>query len=522
VAFGEECTLVFSSFLVAEGYNPFAFFLIECLLLMEIPGEKCAVFGVFGKGLDVSRLSFFGLFALQHRGQESAGIATADGETITVHKGMGLVSQVFNDELIGSLKGHIAVGHNRYSTTGGSKVKHAQPMLAAGAGSLQKVSYEDPHPSLNDSVSLCSAPDDGAIALVHNGNLPTTGALSEFLRSKDIDSSEFSDSRMIVEAIGVRMREGLLLPAAVKDVYPLMTGAFSILIMSRDTLVAVRDRCGIRPLSIAKLNGGYVVASETCAFAPIGATYLCEVNPGEMVAIDEKGMRSEQIAPADPKLDIFEFVYFARPDSELLGKSVYEVRKNFGIQLAKEYPLEADVVIPVPETAIPSAIGYAQALGISFEMGLVKNRYIHRTFITPEQHIREQGVKAKLTPLSEVMRGKRVVIFDDSIVRGTTSQQIVKMVFEAGAKEVHFLVSSPPVKFPDFYGIDTPKQSDLIAATKSVEEMREFLGATSLRFLSFEGMIQATGIPEDQFSTSCFTGIYPIDIRERAQEITFR
>ena len=489
---------------------------------MEPLGEKCAVFGVYGRGLDVSRLSFFGLYALQHRGQESAGIATADGETVTLHKGMGLVSQVFNDELIGSLKGHIAVGHNRYSTTGGSKVKHAQPMLAAGAGSLQKISYEDPHPSLNDSVSLCSAPDDGAIALVHNGNLPTTNALSDFLRSKNIDPSEFSDSRMIVEAIGVRMREGLPLTAAVKDVYPLMTGAFSILIMSRDTLIAVRDHCGIRPLSIAKLNGGYVVASETCAFAPIGAEYLKDVEPGEMVVIDEKGMRSEQLAAPDPKLDIFEFVYFARPDSELLGKSVYEVRKNFGIQLAKEYPLEADVVIPVPETAIPSAIGYAQTLGISFEMGLVKNRYIHRTFITPEQHIREQGVKAKLTALPGVMRGKRVVIFDDSIVRGTTSQQIVKMVFEAGAKEVHFLVASSPVQFPDFYGIDTPRQSDLIAATKSVEEMREFLGATSLRFLSFDGMIQATGIPEERFSTSSFPGVYPIDIRERAKEIQYK
>ena len=282
---------------------------------MEIPGEKCAVFGVYGKGLDAARLSFFGLYALQHRGQESAGIATADGETITVHKGMGLVSQIFNDELIASLKGYIAVGHNRYSTTGGSKVKHAQPMLAAGAGSLQKISYEDPHPSLNDSVSLCSAPDDGAIALVHNGNLPTTGSLSEFLRSKNIDPSEFSDSRMIVEAIGVRMREGLELAAAVKDIYPLMTGAFSILIMSRDTLIAVRDHCGIRPLSIAKLNGGYIIASETCAFAPIGAEYLKDVEPGEMVIVDEKGMRSEQLTAPEPHLEIFEFVYFARPDS---------------------------------------------------------------------------------------------------------------------------------------------------------------------------------------------------------------
>ena len=486
---------------------------------MEVLGEKCAVFGVYGTGLDVARLSFFGLFSLQHRGQESSGIAAADGETITLHKGMGLVSQVFNDELIGSLKGTIAVGHNRYSTTGGSKVKHAQPMLAAGARELQKVSYEDPHPSLNDSVSLCSGPEDDAIALVHNGNLPTTGALADFLRSKDVDPTEFSDSRMIVEAIGACMRGGQELTAAIKSVYPLLAGAFSLLIMSRDTLIAVRDECGIRPLSLAKLNGGYVIASETCAFGPIGAEYLRDVAPGEMLVIDQKGMRSEQVAKPNPKLDIFEFVYFARPDSVILGRSVYEVRRNFGVELAREYPLEADVVIPVPETAVASAIGYAQALGIPFEMGLTKNRYIHRTFITPEQHVREQGVKAKLTPIPEIVAGKRVVVFDDSIVRGTTSRQIVKMIFEAGAKEVHFLVASPPVKYPDFYGIDTPKQSDLIAATKSVEEMQAYLGANSLRFLSYAGMIKATGISEDQFCTSCFTGVYPIDIKERSKEV---
>jgi amidophosphoribosyltransferase len=486
---------------------------------MKNLGEKCAVFGAYGQGLDVARLSFFGLFALQHRGQESSGIAASNGEVISLHKGMGLVSQVFNDELIKSLTGRIAIGHNRYSTTGGSKVKHAQPMLAAGATSLQNISYEDPHPSLNDSVSLCSGPDDGAIALVHNGNLPSTAELAEFLKARGVDISEFSDSRMIVEAVAARMREGAELAAAIKDIYPLMTGAFSILIMSRDALIAVRDRCGIRPLALAKLNGGYVIASETCAFAPIGAEFEREVRPGEMLVIDEHGVRSEQIAQPDPKLDIFEFIYFARPDSTLLGKSVYEVRRNLGVRLAKEYPLEADVVIPVPETAIPSAIGYAQALEIPFEMGLTKNRYIHRTFITPEQHVREQGVGAKLTALPEVIRGKRVVIFDDSIVRGTTSRQIVKMVYAAGASEVHFLVASPPVKFPDFYGIDTPKQAELIAAMKSVEEIREYLGATSLRYLSYEGMIAATGLPEDQFCTSCFSGVYPIDIKERAAEV---
>ncbi len=488
---------------------------------MPTLGEKCAVFGVYGSGLEVARLSFFGLFALQHRGQESAGIATANGETIALHKGMGLVSQVFNDDLINSLKGHIAVGHNRYSTTGGSHVKHAQPMLAAGASSLHEVSYEDPHPSLNDSVSLCSVPQDGAIALVHNGNLPTTDELAAFLKKRNIDTSKFSDSRMIVEAIAARMREGIELTQAIKDIYPLMTGAFSILIMSRDSLVAIRDRCGIRPLSVASLNGGYIVASETCAYGPIGATFIREINAGEMVVIDKDGMRSEQITTPDPKLDIFEFVYFARPDSQILGKSVYQVRRNFGVQLAHEYPIKADVVIPVPETAVASAIGYAQTLGIPFEMGLTKNRYIHRTFITPEQHVREQGVKAKLTPIPGVVAGKRVIVFDDSIVRGTTSRQIVTMLFDAGAKEVHFLVASPPVKFPDFYGIDTPKQTDLIAATKSVPEIQAYLGATSLRFLSYEGMIKATGIPEDQFCTSCFTGEYPIDIKERMSEIRF-
>ena len=486
---------------------------------MEMPGEKCAVFGVFGHDLDVARLSFFGLYALQHRGQESAGIATGNGESICVHKGMGLVSQVFNEDLIEGLKGHIAIAHNRYSTTGGSHVKHAQPMLAAGATSLQKVQHDDPRPSLNDSVSLCSMPQDGAIALAHNGNLPSVTELLKFLTEKGIDTKEFSDSRMIVEAIAAQMREGNSLEDSVKKIYPLMIGAFSILIMSSDQLIAIRDTCGIRPLSIAKLNGGYVVASETCAYPTIGATYLRDVEPGEMVVIDKDGLRSEQLAPGTLKLDIFEFVYFARHDSHLLGQSVYQVRQNFGLELARENGIEADVIIPVPETAIPAAIGFSRESGIPFELGLAKNRYIHRTFIQPEQHIREQGVRSKLTPITEVIEGKRLIVIDDSIVRGTTSQQIVKMLFDAGAKEVHFLSSSPPVKYPDFYGIDTPKQEKLMAATKSVEEMREYLGATSLRFLSYEGLIRATGISEDQFCTSCFTGEYPIDIGERSKEV---
>ena len=313
-------------------------------------GEKCGVFGIYGAGLDVSRISFFGLFALQHRGQESSGIAVSDGARIICHKGMGLVSQVFSEDNIKELTGYIAVGHNRYSTAGGSHVDHAQPTIV----------------------------NDWSIALAHNGNLPSTSALEQFLHGKNIATDGLSDSRMIAQAIGVLVEDGASLEDAIKKAYPLMTGAFSILIMSKDKMIAIRDECGIRPLSIAKLNGGFIFSSETCAFQTVGAEFIRDVSPGEMVVIDENGMREEQLVPPNPKMDIFEFVYFARPDSHLMGKSVYSVRRNFGVQLAKEYPLRADVVIPVPETAIPVAIGYANESGIPLEMGLTQNRYIHR------------------------------------------------------------------------------------------------------------------------------------------------
>lgn len=460
---------------------------------MRSLGEKCGIFGIYGKGLDASRLAFFGLYALQHRGQESSGIASSDGKKIFCHKDTGLVAQVFNEEIIKELPGHIAIGHNRYSTSSGTGIKYVHPIEVA----------------------------DKKITLVHNGNLPSTTLLTEFLNNKGIKLSKPSDSMIITEAIHTLTKEGMALEKAIEKIFPLMTGTFSILIMTKDKLVAIRDEYGIRPLSIAKLNGGYVFASETCAFHPIGATYMREVNPGEMVVVDENGLKVKQLAKGKQKLDIFEFVYFSRPDSKLLGKSVYEVRKNFGIRLAKEYPIDADVVIPVPETAIPVAVGYADASGIPFEMGIIKSRYIHRTFIEPEQHIREQGVKLKLAPLKEVIENKRVIVIDDSIVRGTTSRQIVKMLFEAGAKEVHFLVSSPPVKFPDFYGIDLPKQSDLIASKKTIEEMSEYLGSTSLNFLSYKGMIKCTGLDESLFCTACFSGKYPIDLRERKKEVSY-
>ncbi len=454
-------------------------------------GEKCGVFGVYGKGLEAARLAFFGLYALQHRGQESAGIATSDGEIIYLHKKMGLVAQAFTEKDVEKLKGHMAIAHNRYSTSRGSQLKHAQPVHI----------------------------EDVGLTLVHNGNLPSTAALQGFLAGKNIAYKALSDSEMVAEAVAVYMREGLALEDAIQKTYPLITGAFSILMMDRHNVIAIRDNYGIRPLSVGKLNGGYIFSSETCALHPIGAEEMRDVKPGEMVIVNESGLRAVQIAMGVQKLDIFEFVYFARPDSHLLGKSVYEVRRNFGVELAKEFKGEADVVIPVPETAVPVAIGFSAATKIPFETGLIKNRYIHRTFIQPDQHVREQGVKLKLTPLPEVIKGKRVIVMDDSIVRGTTSRQIVKAIFDAGATEVHFLVSSPPVRFPDFYGIDTPTQDQLIAASKTPEEIRAYLGATSLHYLSYDGMIRATGLPEESFCTSCFTGEYPLDIKERAAEI---
>lgn len=475
----------------------------------ENVGEKCAVFGVYGKGMDVSRLTFFGLYALQHRGQESSGIATSDGSCIYCHKNTGLVAQVFNDDnIIKFLRGHISLGHNRYSTSKSSSLHHAQPVFF----------HEERVCRLSHDGVDCSAPDKNAVALAHNGNLPSTTIIEQFLKERGKETKDSSDSEMIVRAIEVWMHEGLTIEAAIKSTWPMMTGSFSILIMTQDKLIAIRDECGIRPLSIAKLNDGYVFASETCAFKTIGAEYLRDVMPGEMVVVDEKGLQSEQVVEGRSRLDIFEFVYFARPDSDLLGKSVYEVRKNFGRELWNECKIDADIVIPVPETAIPVALAYSQASGTPFETGLIKNRYIHRTFIEPEQHIRDQGVKVKLTPLNGVLRGKRVIVTDDSIVRGTTSRQLVRAIFEAGATEVHFLVSSPPIIFPDFYGIDIRKQSELLAFNKSVEEMREYLGATSLYFLSLDGLIKSTGLPQDSFNTSCFTGVYPIDIHERASE----
>lgn len=453
-------------------------------------GEKCGIFGIYGKSLPAARLSYFGLFALQHRGQESSGIAVGSDAGIRAHKGAGLVAQVFTEEAIASLPGGVAIGHNRYSTSKGTGVEHAQPVIVAS----------------------------GTLAFAHNGNLPSTKALEAFLSEKGVAHEGYSDSCLMAEAIAFHMREGKTLPDAVAAAYPLFTGAFSIVAMTKDMLIAARDPKGIRPLCLARLPGGFVVSSETCALPPVGATFEREVLPGEMVVIDDSGVSSRTLLPGEQKLDIFEFIYFARHDSSLLGKSVYEVRKAFGRKLFEECPIEADAVIGVPDTSMPAALGYADASGIPFEMGLNKNRYIQRTFIQPDQRLRDKSVRMKLTPIPEAIAGKRIVVIDDSVVRGTTSKPIVELLYEAGAKEVHFLVSSPPIRYPDFYGIDTPEQKDLFAYGRTVEEMRDYIGSTTLYFLSLSGMLAATGLPPESFSTSCFSGEYPIDLLEREGE----
>ncbi len=456
--------------------------------------EKCAVFGIYGeKEGNAARQTFFGLFALQHRGQEQSGIVSTDGKKLFSHKGAGLVSHIFNEKIIDKLKGSSAIGHNRYSTSHGTDSKHAQPVCI-----------------------------NNKIAFAHNGNLPSVEALISFLKKNKISTKDNSDSELMAKAIGVYMKKGMSLPEAVSEAYPLFTGAFSCVALSTSELVAFRDPRGIRPLVIGKKGKEVVIASETCALRTVGAELFREVLPGEMIIVSKNGIKSKILDKADPKFDIFEFVYFSRPDCIILDRSVYQVRKNFGKILYKENPnIKVDVIIPVPETALPAAIGYSQVAKVPFEMALNKSRYIHRTFIEPSQKSREQKVKMKISVLRSIVKDKKVGIMDDSVVRGTTSRQIVKMLFEAGAKEVHFMVSSAPVKFPDFYGIDTPNQSKLVAFNKTNKEICEFLGATTLSYLSIDGMVEATGLPKENFCLSAFNGEYPLPIFEHEKEIKY-
>ncbi len=448
--------------------------------------EKCGVFGVRGAGLEATRLVHTGLWTLQHRGQESSGIAASDGKNIRAHKGAGLVAHVYDEASLSRLPGHQAVGHNRYSTSGGAAAGHSQPVTSA----------------------------DGRLALAHNGNLPRVARLAAFLQSQSLSTAGANDSELMHQALEYHLRRGASLEEAVEECFDLFTGVFSLVLMTRNELAAVRDRHGIRPLSIGLVNGGFVFSSETCAIEAVGGKFLRDVRPGELVVADAAGLRSRQVRNGTERLDIFEFIYFARPDSLLMGRRVNEVRRRLGETLAREHPVSADVVIGVPDSGVPAALGYAAESGIRFDHGLVKNRYIHRTFIRPAQNLRESGVRMKLNTLPEVLRDRRVAVVDDSIVRGTTARQLVQLLRQQSVREIHFLVSSPPVRFPDFYGIDTPQPDQLIAASRSIAKTREWLGADSLAYLSYAGMIQATGWPADRFCTACFNGEYPVAIDE--------
>ncbi len=445
--------------------------------------EACGVFGIYAPGEDVSRLTYFGLYALQHRGQESAGIAVSDGNHILVLKDMGLVPQVFDEQSLKTLEGDIAVGHTRYSTTGSNRWENAQPIHKTYA--------------------------HGSLALAHNGNLVNSRELRDVLTSLGDRFDSSSDSEMIASLIARFSNSGI--EDGVKKTAKMLKGAFSVVLITEDKLIAFRDSHGIRPLSLGRINGHYVISSETCGFDILGAKFIRDVAPGEMVVIDKDRLSSSQILESKKEsLCIFELVYFARPDSYLYDKLLYNTRSEMGKILAKEQPAEADLVIPVPDSGTSAAIGYAQQSGIPFGEGMIKNRYVGRTFIQPTQAIRQMGVKMKLNPLREMIEGKRLVVVDDSIVRGTTSKQIVQMLKEAGAKEIHMRISSPPVTDPCYYGIDTAKKDYLIGSKMDVDEIRDFIGADSLGFLSLDGMVEATGRDKISFCAACFDGDYPI------------
>jgi amidophosphoribosyltransferase len=459
------------------------------------PEEACGVFGIYAPGEDVAKLTYFGLYALQHRGQESAGIATFEGEKVHLHKDMGLVSQVFNESILNEMPGNSAVGHNRYSTTGSSRRVNAQPAVV--------------------ETRL------GSIALAHNGNLVNTPQLREELLQSKCNLVTTTDSEMIAFAIAEEVNSGTDWLEACIRAFHRCQGAFSLVIGTPHGIMGVRDPNGIRPLVIGTLGENpnrYVLASETCGLDIIGADYLREVEPGELVWITEEGMASFHWSQQpQKKLCIFEMIYFARPDSLMHNESLYSYRMRLGRRLAEESSVDADIVFGVPDSGIPAAIGFSQASGVHYAEGLIKNRYVGRTFIQPTQTMRESGIKMKLNPLKDVLYGKRVIIVDDSIVRGTTSRKLVKILRDAGAVEVHMRISSPPVTHPCFYGIDTDNQDQLIAATKSVEEIAKQLEVDSLAYLSWEGMLEATREDTNNFCSACFTGNYPVTIPEQVK-----
>ena len=466
------------------------------------PQDACGVFGVWAPGEAVAKLTYFGLYALQHRGQESAGIAVADGSQIVVYKDMGLVAQVFDETHLNALDGHLAIGHCRYSTTGASVWENAQPTFRATA--------------------------TGSLALGHNGNLTNTHVLADLVRAGQAERDELPLS-MLVEGPGDGTSDTDLVTAmlaahpagtveeSAMEVLPLLRGAFSLVFLDETTLYAARDPHGIRPLVLGRLERGWVVASETAALDIVGASFVREIEPGELIAVDENGLRSMRFADADPKGCLFEYVYLARPDTSIAGRGVHETRVEVGRRLAREAPVEADLVIPVPESGTPAAVGFSAESGISYGQGLVKNAYVGRTFIQPSQTIRQLGIRLKLNPLRDVIAGKRIVVVDDSIVRGNTQRAIVRMLRESGAAEVHVRISSPPVLWPCFYGIDFATRAELIANGLTVDEIRRSIGADSLAYISLDELVDATTLPKQQLCRACFDGEYPVEPAEPAQ-----
>ncbi|MDD5712677.1 MAG: amidophosphoribosyltransferase [Smithellaceae bacterium] len=453
------------------------------LMSEDRPREECGVFAVYGHE-EAARVAYFGLYALQHRGQESAGITTADGCQVWSHKGVGLASEVFREETLAKLPGHLAIGHVRYSTTGSSVLSNAQPFL---------VHYADEY-----------------YALAHNGNLINAHLLRTELEDKGSIFQSTMDSEVIIHLMAPYLR--ISLEEALSNAMRRIEGAYSVVMLTRNQIIAMRDPRGFRPLCLGKLNGGWVVSSETCAFDLVGAKYIRDVDPGEIVVIDERGIHSiTPISAVKPSHCIFELIYFARPDSNIFGQNVYLFRKRLGHEMAREYRPEVDLVMPFPDSGNYAAIGYAEESGLPFEMGMIRNHYIGRTFIQPTQPMRDFGVRVKLNPVQALLSGKKVLIVEDSIIRGTTSRNRVKQLREIGAKEIHMAVSCPPTRFPCPYGIDFSSKGELIATQRESEKaIAKFIGLDSLHYLSLEGMVKATGKPADNFCLACYNGDYPL------------
>jgi len=457
--------------------------------------ECCALFGVYAPGEDVARLTFFGLYSLQHRGQESSGIATADGERIHTYTKMGLVAQAFDETVLSQLGGEIAIGHNRYSTTGSSRAGNAQPIVVEGPA--------------------------GKLALGHNGNIVNARELRQQLEEQGYNFSTTTDSEIIAYLILSSTRKTW--NERIRHAMRRLVGAYSLVLLTEDSLYGVRDPLGVRPLCLGRLDGGWVLASESCALDHIGAQFLRDVEPGEIVVINSKGMRSYKDRRNTTKrgLCIFEYIYFARPDSMIAGRRVYSAREAMGVGLAREHPVAADLVIGVPDSATTAGIGYSQESGIPFTEGLLKNRYVGRTFIEPDQRIRELGVKLKFNPMPERLEGKSVVLVDDSIVRGTTTPRVIALLRRAGVKEVHMRICAPPIRHPCFLGVDMASSWELIAAYKEVPEIAQFIGADTLGYMSLEGLIEAVGLPRELFCLACFTGDYPVPVQLGMDKLAF-